>query len=70
MPSKVALVDFNKCRPEKCDKGVCGSAAACPHKLLKQEAPYEMPMSNASPCSACGDCVVACPLRAIIIVTM
>lgn len=70
MPSKTALVDFRKCRPEQCEEGVCAAAKACTHKLLKQEAPYETPMSNPSPCSGCGACVVACPFRAIVIVTM
>ncbi|HEX9896415.1 MAG TPA: hypothetical protein VGA85_01970 [Dehalococcoidales bacterium] len=39
MPSKMALVDFNKCHPELCDKGICAAAEACPRKLMKQEKP-------------------------------
>jgi len=71
MPSKMALVDYKKCHPEKCDSGVCAAVLACSHKLLKQiEGPYEMPMTHPSLCQGCGDCVRACPLKAIEIVTM
>ena len=38
MPNKMALVDYKKCHPEKCDSGVCAAVLACSHKLLKQEA--------------------------------
>ncbi|MDD5287620.1 MAG: hypothetical protein PHY28_00690 [Dehalococcoidales bacterium] len=72
MPSKMALVDFNKCKPDRCDKknGICSAARACPRKLLKQEAPHEPPMTNPSICQACADCIRACPLKAIKIVTI
>jgi len=70
MPSKMALVHYKKCDPEACDDGICAAATACPHKLLKQESPYQIPMPNPSVCRGCGDCVRACPLRAIEIVTM
>jgi len=70
MPSKIALVDYQKCHPEKCDSGVCAAVLVCSHKLLKQEAPYEIPMMNPSVCQGCGDCVRSCPLKAINIVTM
>ena len=71
MPTKMALVDYKKCHPEKCDSGVCAAALACPHELLRQiEGPYEVPMTHPSLCQGCGDCVRACPLKAIQIVTM
>jgi len=70
MAGKIALLDYNKCHPEKCDKGICLAALACTHKLLKQEAPYEMPMPYPSLCQGCGDCVRACPLKAMKIVMM
>ena len=44
MPGKMALVNYHQCHPEECDKGICVAALACSHKLLKQEAPYEIPM--------------------------
>jgi translation initiation factor RLI1 len=68
MPSKMALVDYEKCLPEKCDSGICAAALACSHKLLKQEAPYEIPMADPFLCRGCGDCVRVCPLKAIEIV--
>ena len=54
-----------KGEPEKCDGGICVAALACSHKLLKQEFPYEIPMTEPFPCQGCGDCVRACPLKAI-----
>jgi len=70
MPGKMALIDFASCHPEQCDSGVCAAVAACPHKLLIQEAAYEIPMTNAAICQGCGDCARACPLKAIRIVRM
>ena len=65
MPSKMALVDFNKCKPEECEEGICVAALACEKKLLTQEAPYEIPMTNPFLCRGCADCVRACPEKAI-----
>jgi len=65
MPSKMALVDFNKCHPGECNKGICLAAQACERKLLTQEKEYEAPMPNPSLCRACGDCQRICPLGAI-----
>jgi len=70
MPSKMALVDYKKCHPEKCDSGICAAALACSHGLLRQEAPCEIPMTDPFLCRGCGDCVHACPFKAIIIVRM
>jgi len=67
---KTALVDYNRCHPEKCDSGICAAVAACSHKLLKQDSPYEIPMTYPSVCQGCGDCVRACSLKAIKIVRM
>jgi translation initiation factor RLI1 len=69
MACKVALVDFNKCRPELCESGKCLAATACPRRLLKQEKAFEPPMSDPSICRACGDCVRACPQKAVKIIT-
>ena len=65
MPKKMAVVDYNKCRPEQCDSGTCAAALACPHKLLQQEAAYGIPMPDPSICKDCARCVLACPLGAI-----
>jgi len=65
MPKKTVLIDYNKCRPGHCDSGICAAVLVCPHKLLKQEAPYEAPMPDPVICRGCSECVLACPLRAI-----
>ena len=35
------------------------------YKVLKQEAPYEMPDPNPALCVRCGLCAQACPVKAI-----
>jgi len=70
MTKKMALVDYAKCRPEECDKGVCSAAQACTLKLLQQDAPYLIPMADPFSCRACGDCVRACPLQAVVLATI
>jgi len=65
MPGKMALLHYDKCHPESCDSGICAAALACPHKLLKQEKAYQIPMPDPSLCQGCGDCVRACPGKAI-----
>ncbi len=70
MSRKVALIDFKKCRPGQCENGVCVAALACSSKLLKQEEPFSIPMTEPFACRACGDCTRACPLKAINIVSM
>lgn len=70
MSKKLALLDFNKCRPEDCNDGICVAAEVCPSRLFRQEAPYEVPMPEPSSCRACGDCVRACPQHAINIATI
>jgi len=70
MPGKMALIDYEKCQPEKQPDGVCAAVLVCSHKLLKQEAAYEIPMTDPFLCEGCGDCVRACPFKAIKIVRM
>jgi len=70
MAKKMALVDFDKFRPEQCKNGICPAAEACPHKLLRQEASAEIPMTDSSLCRGCADCVRACLQNAIQIVNM
>ena len=70
MARKMALVDYHRCHPERCDSGVCVAAGACALKLLQQEAPYAIPMADPFSCRACGDCVRACPLQAVRLVSV
>ncbi len=70
MPGKIALVDFNKCRPDECEGGICKAVVACRYKLLKQEKNCEIPLPDPTICRGCGDCVRACPLKAIEIAQM
>lgn len=65
MPSKMATVDFQKCRPGQCAGGKCPAVAACPRHLIRQEDPYDPPMMNPAICQGCRDCARACPLGAI-----
>lgn len=65
MPKQVAMVDYRKCQPEKCDEGICLAVLACPNKILKQEAPHEMPNPNPAMCVGCGMCAQACRFKAV-----
>ena len=65
MPKQMAVIDYRKCRPEKCDQGICLAVLACPNKVLKQEAPYEMPDPPLALCVGCSPCTQACPLKAV-----
>ena len=67
---KMALLNFKKCRPEMCEGGVCAASLACSLKLLCQETPNSMPLPEPSACRACGDCVRACPQKAIQLVSL
>jgi len=70
MPGKMALIQFDKCHPEMCENGICIAIKACPRKLLKQEAPNEIPMTDPVICRGCGDRARVCPAKAIKIVEM
>ena len=71
MPKPVAMIEYNKCKPEKCnpDKGVCNAVMACTYNVLNQEDIYESPMVFPTDmCQGCGDCIQACSLKAIILI--
>ena len=65
MPKQMVAVNYNKCRPQSCDSGICAAALACPHRLLIQEEAYQIPLPAPSACPDCARCVLACPLKAI-----
>jgi len=69
MPDPLAVIAYEKCRPENCDKGICAAVLACPNKVLIQEAAYEFPFANPSHfCRGCAQCTQACLLGAIRVV--
>ena len=69
VPNPIAMVDYGRCSPEKCDGGVCAAMLECQNKVLRQEAPYEFPFSHPSRfCRGCAKCVQACLFEAIHIV--
>jgi translation initiation factor RLI1 len=68
MPKKMALIRYQDCSPDECEKGICQAVVACPKKLLRQEEAYEMPDPNPNMCLGCGLCVKACPRKAVILV--
>jgi translation initiation factor RLI1 len=66
MVKKVAVVDYQRCLPERCDSGICVAALECEHGSLVQGSPYEVPEINPSKwCRGCAKCARACPLEAI-----
>jgi translation initiation factor RLI1 len=67
---KLALIDFPKCRPADCKDGICVAAEACPRNLLKQENAAEIPVPDPALCRGCADCVRACPMKAVKLVSM
>ncbi|MDP2719766.1 MAG: ferredoxin [Dehalococcoidia bacterium] len=67
MVRKTAVIDNDLCDPEKCGNGTCAALPECPRKLIKQEAPYEVPYVYGDPslCRGCFSCIQACPLKAV-----
>jgi len=68
MPKQVPLLDYRRCKPEKCDPGggVCAAAKACTHGIMIQEDTFDPPLILfLSMCVGCGHCVEACPRNAI-----
>lgn len=69
-PSKYVVVDYNRCKVEKCynsDKlDGCPAAEECSKDLLIQEEKDEPPILRSSRmCDGCGECVSECLFSAI-----
>ena len=67
MPKKSAVIDYQKCNPSNCEKGICTSVLACSRKVLIQEGPYEKP-DPPMICVGCGICVKECVHGAVILI--
>lgn len=65
MPQPKVALDYERCDPESCENGICAAAQVCEKKVLRQEAPGEMPDLYPSLCRGCVDCISACPRDAI-----
>jgi translation initiation factor RLI1 len=65
MAARSALIDYNKCKPETCENGICKAAQACRYKLLSQENIYDVPMAFTDVCRGCGNCARIRPLHAV-----
>jgi len=63
----LAVIDYERCDPGKCNDGICIVVKACPASAIEQEAPYEPPFIRGG-CYACNKCIEKCPLDAIVLV--
>lgn len=63
----LAVIDYHRCDPGKCDHGICIVVKVCPARTIEQEASGEIPFISGG-CYACNKCVKACPLDAIMLV--
>jgi len=64
-PKVKISIDYKRCDPRRCDKGVCATRLVCPTKLTKQIEPRDYPYPVAGFCQECGKCSDACLLKAI-----
>jgi formate hydrogenlyase subunit 6/NADH:ubiquinone oxidoreductase subunit I len=65
MPQPRVVLDYSRCNPELCENGVCAASLICERKVLRQDAPGDMPELYPSRCLGCVDCLPACPTRAL-----
>lgn len=65
MPQPKVVLDYSRCDPSHCEGGTCAAAQVCERKVLRQEAPGEMPDFYPNMCLGCTDCLDACPQGAI-----
>ena len=67
MPKKTAVIDYEKCSPGYCEKGICAAVLVCSRGVLTQEGPNEKP-DPPMMCIGCGICTQACPKGAVLMV--
>lgn len=60
-----AIVDPQRCRPEKCTEGRCRVRRVCPTKAIVQLDPHEAPATDPGRCHGCSKCLADCPAKAI-----
>jgi len=65
MPKLRSMIDYRRCDPSLCERGICRAVLACPNHVLRQEAPFEMPDPYPSMCVGCAVCAQACPMGAV-----
>lgn len=67
MPQPVACVGAQRCDPGGCDGGTCTALPLCQRRVLRQEAPGEVPfITQPQLCRGCFLCLPACPQGAIV----
>lgn len=64
-PKVKIKIDYKKCNPKGCQKGICPAKLACPNKLIRQIEPYDFPYPISGFCQECGKCIEACIAGAI-----
>jgi translation initiation factor RLI1 len=67
MPKKTAIIDYEKCKPALCEKGICAAVLVCDRGVLTQEKPDEKPDPPLL-CVGCGICTQACLNGAVILI--
>jgi heterodisulfide reductase subunit A-like polyferredoxin len=65
MAKPTVLVDYRECDVEGCAQGICLAAQECSYRILRQDAPFEMPDVYPALCRGCGLCTLACPVGAV-----
>ena len=63
-PVPIAVIDVDRCQPERCGQGICLARRNCAVKTLWQESPFEVPFLSGGRCNGCAKCVATCPLKA------